>query len=173
MKNVTRFLFLAMLVFSLGACRFQEPVFTDGFAKTNPRFGGVWAMEGEERDPRKMDFAVCVPLDEERYILHYPTREKDGMYYEAKPLMIRDRLLMQLRILASFSGGIPKADVERYTLIWIEKDADGQRLHVRALGGDGVKDKTPAQIRTAIETPSTDWGKLFGEPAVFHLWKDR
>ena len=119
MKILTRFLLLAVLTFSLGACLLREPVFTEGFAKTNARLGGVWAMDGEEGDPRKMEFAVCAPLDEERYILHHPMGEKGGLYYEARPLMIRDRLLMQLRILASFTGGIPKADVERYTLIWI------------------------------------------------------
>lgn len=172
MKIVTRFL-LAVLLCSLSACLFREPVFTEGFAKINSRLGGTWAMEGDEGDPRKMEFAVCAPLDDERYILHHPTREKDGIYYEARPLMIRDRMLMQLRILASFGSGIPKADGERYTLIWIEKDADGQKLRVRSLGGDGVKDKTPAQIRKALETQSTDWSKLFGEPAVFHLLKDR
>lgn len=172
MKIVTRFL-LAVLSCSLSACLFREPVFTEGFAKINPRLGGVWAMEGDEGDPRKMEFAVCAPLDGERYILHHPMGEKGGLYYEARPLIIRDRMLMQLRILASFAGGIPKADVERYTLIWIEKDTDAQKLRVRALGGDGVKDKTPAEIRKALETPSTDWSKLFGDPAVFHLLQDR
>jgi hypothetical protein len=172
MKILTR-LVLAVLVCSLSACLLREPVFTEGFAKVNPRLGGVWAMEGEDGDVRKTEFAVCAPLDEERYILHHPTRDKDGIYYEARTVMVRDRMLMQLRILASFGSGIPKDDVERYTLIWIEKDADGQKLRVRSLGGDGVKDKTPAQIRKALETQSTDWGKLFGEPAVFRLLKDR
>ena len=173
MKILTRFLLLAVFMCSFSACLFTEPVFTEGFAKVDASLGGVWAMDGDEGDPRKMEFAVCAPLDDERYILHHPTREKDGIYYEARPLIIRDRMLMQLRILASFGSGIPKADVERYTLIWIEKDADGQKLRVRSLGGDGVKDKTPAQIRKALETQSTDWSKLFGEPAVFHLLKDR
>lgn len=172
MKIVTRFL-LAVLSCAFSACLFQEPIFTEGFAKTNPRLGGTWAMEGSDGTAEKAETAVCAPLDDGRYILHYPTSEKGGMYYEARPLMVRDRMLMQLRILASFTGGIPKADVERYTLIWIEKDADGQRLRVRALGGDGVKGKTPAEIRKALETPSADWGRLFGEPAVFHLRKDR
>ena len=148
-------------------------LFKEGFAKTDARLGGVWAMDGDKGDPRKMEFAVCAPLDDERYILHHPTGEKGGLYYEARPLQIRDRMLMQLRILASFSGGIPKADGERYSLVWIEKDADGQKLRVRSLGGEGVKDKTPAEIRKALETQSTDWGKLFGEPAVFRLLKDR
>jgi hypothetical protein len=49
----------------------------------------------------------------------------------------------------------------------------GKKLRVRSLGGDGVKDKTPGQIRKALETQSTDWAKFFGEAVVFHRLKDR
>lgn len=173
MKILTRLVLLTALACSFTACLFKEPVFTEGFAKTDPGLGGVWATDGDEGDPRKIEFAVCAPLDDGRYILHHPSGEKGGLYYEAKPLAVRGRTVLQLRVLASFSDGIPKADENRYTLIWIEKEADGLKLRVRSLGGDGVKDKTPAQIRKALETQSTDWGKLFGEPAVFHRLKDR
>lgn len=173
MKMLTRFLLLALLTCSFAACIFKEPVFTEGFAKTDAALGGVWATEGEDGDARKIEFALCAPLDDGRYILHHPSGAKDGIYYEARPLVIRERTLLQLRVLATFSDGLPKADTERYTLAWIEKEADGQKLRVRSLGGDGVKDKSAAQIRKALETQSTDWGKLFGEPALFHRLKDR
>ena len=173
MKILTRLLLLAALACSFSACLFKEPVFTEGFAKTDASLGGVWATDGEDGDARKIEFAVCAPLDDGRYILHHPSGEKAGLYYEARPLVIRERTLLQLRVLASFSDGLPGADAERYTLVWIEKKADGKKLRVRALGGDGVKDKSPAAIRKALETQSTDWGKLFGEPAAFHRLKDR
>jgi hypothetical protein len=172
MKILTRFL-LAALACLFSACLFREPVFTEGFAKADAALGGVWATDGENGDPRKIEFAVCAPLDDGRYILHHPSGEKDGLYYEARPLVIRERTILQLRVLASFASGLPPADAERYTLIWIEKVDGGKKLSVRSLGGDGVKDKTPAQIRKALETQSTDWGKLFGESAVFHRLKDR
>ena len=173
MKILTRLILLAALACSFTACLFKEPVFTEGFAKVDVALGGVWATDGEEGDPRKIEFAVCAPLDDGRYILHHPSGEKNGIYYEARPLVIRGRTLLQLRVLATFSDGLPKADSERYTLVWIEKEADVQKLRVRSLGGDGVKDKGSAEIRKALETQSTDWGKLFGEPAVFHRLKDR
>lgn len=173
MKILTRLLLLATLACSFTACLFKEPVFTDGFAKADASLGGVWATDGDEGDPRKIEFAVCAPLDDGRYMLHHSSGEKGGLYYEARPLLIRERTLLQLRVLATFSDGLPKADAERYTLLWIEKEADGKRISVRSLGGDGVKNKTPAEIRKSLETQSTDWSKLFGEPAVFHLLKDR
>ena len=173
MKILTRFLLLAVLVCSFTACLFKEPVFTEGFAKTDATLGGVWATDGEDGDTRKIEFAVCAPLDDGRYILHHPSGEKAGLYYEARPLVIREHTVLQLRVLASFSDGLPGADTERFTLVWIEKDADGKNLRVRVLGGDEVKDKSPAAIRKALETQSTDWGKLFGKPAVFHRLKDR
>ena len=172
MKSLARLVMFVVFACAFTACLFKEPIFSEGFAKTDAALGGVWATDGDEGDPRKIEFAVCAPLDDGRYILHYPSGEKGGLYYEAKPLVIRERTLLQLRVLATFSDGIPKADAERYTLVWIEKEAEG-KLRVRSLGGDGVKDKTPPQIRKALETQSTDWGKLFGEPSAFHRLKDR
>jgi hypothetical protein len=97
---------------------------------------------------------------------------KDGFYYEARALTIRDRALLQLRVLATFSDGLPKADVERYTLLWIEKGPAGSTVRARALGGDGVKDKGPAEIKRLLEAASTDWNSLFGEAMVFRRLKD-
>jgi hypothetical protein len=173
MKILARFILLAAFACSFTACLFKEPVFTEGFTRTDAALGGVWATEPEEGDPRKIEFAVCAPLDDGRYILHHPSGGKDGLYYEAMPLAVRERTLLQLRLLASFSDGLPNAEVARYTLVWIEKEADGKKIRVRSLGGDGVKDKTPEAIRKALQTQSTDWGKFFGDAAVFHRLKDR
>jgi hypothetical protein len=171
MKILPRLILLAALACSFTACLFKEPVFTEGFAKADASLGGVWVMHGENGDVRKNEFAMCAPLDDGRYVLHHPMGEKDGMYYEARPLLIRERTVLQLRALASSSDGLPKADTNRYTLVWIEKD--GEKVRVRALGADAVKNKGPADIRKELEAPSSDWGKLFGEPAVFHRLKDR
>ena len=173
MKILTWFILLAAFAFAFTACLFKEPVFTEGFTKTDPTFSGIWATDGEDGDPRKIEFVMCAAVDDDRYFLHHPAGEKSGLYYEARPLTIRNRTLLQLRVLASFSDGLSKADAERFTLAWIEKEADGGKLRVRSLGGDGVKDKVPAQIRKDLENPSADWSKLFGEPAEFHRLKDR
>ena len=173
MKTVPRLLILVVLACSLSACLFKEPVFTEGFVKVDASLAGVWATEDERGDPRKIWFAVCAPLDDDRQILHYAEADKNGFYFEVRALKIRDRSLLQLRMLASFGGGVPKPDAERFTLVWIEKEAGGQSLRMRSLGGDGVKEKGAAGIRKELETPSSDWSKLFGEPVVFRRLKDR
>jgi hypothetical protein len=73
---------------------------------------------------------------------------------------------------ASFSAGLWKADAERYALLWVERDSAGQSLRVRALGGDGVKDKGPVVVRSLLEDPAGDWSKLFGDPTIFRQLKD-
>jgi len=173
MKILMRLVLLVVLACSFSACLLKEPVFTEGFAKADSTLGGVWAGDGDESDPRKLELALCAPLDDTRYVIHYPAMEKDGVYYEARPVVIRDRTVLQLRALASFSDGIPKTDVERYTLAWIEKVDGGKKLRVRCLLEASVKGRTAAQIRAALEAESADWGKLFGEPAVFRRMKDR
>src|SRR5438552_922361 len=66
-----RLLLLALFSLSLAACHFKEPVFTEGFAKVDPLLNGVWATDGTDSDPRKIEFAVCAPLDDGRYLIHY------------------------------------------------------------------------------------------------------
>ena len=158
---------------SLTSCLFKEPVFSEGFSKVDPELGGVWASEGKESDPRKTEFAVCAPLDEDRYVLHHPSGEKGGIFYEARLLRIRDRSLLQLRLLATFNEGLPQTDTERYTLTWIEKDPAGATIRVRSLGGSGTKDKTPAEVKGLLSSPTEDWNPLFGEPTVFRRLKDK
>ena len=163
-------LLLACFAFLLTSCLFKEPVFTEGFSKVDEELAGVWVADGENGDPRKNEFAVCVPLDAERYLLHYPAGEKGGFYYEARPLEIRGRTLLQLRTLATFSDGLPKADAERYTLLWIDSDSNG--FSVRALDGEGVNGKGPEAIRKLIDDSSGDWSKLFGDPMTFSRLKN-
>ena len=75
-------------------------------------------------------------------------------------------------MLATFNGGMPKADDARFTLVWLEKEADGQKIRVRALEGEALKGKGPADLRKELESAASDWGKLFGEGAVFHRLKE-
>jgi hypothetical protein len=173
MTTLLRLLILSVLTCSQTGCLFKEPVFTEGFSKADGGLGGVWVTDDQNGDPRKTEFAVCAPLDEDRYVLHHPAGGKDGIYYEARPVRIRGHNLLQLRILASFSDGLPKADAERYTLLWVERDAAGEGLWVRALGGEGVKDKGPDAVHSLIEDPAGDWSKLFGDPTIFRRLKDR
>ena len=80
---------------------FKEPVFTEGFAKIDPALGGVWAADGKNGDPRQTEFAVCAPLDGDRYILQHPAGQTGGLLnaggllYEARLLHVRGRSLLQ------------------------------------------------------------------------------
>jgi hypothetical protein len=163
MKRSLRFILGALLACSLAACIFKEPVYTKGFLKIDPRLGGVWASQSKEDDPRKTEFAVCAPVDEEHLLINSPAADKSGVYYEARMLKVRDRTLLQLRSLASFNAGLPKADDEIYTLLWIEGDLNGASLKVRALDGNRLKGKSPAEVRGMLENPAEDWNNLFSE----------
>jgi hypothetical protein len=173
MKTLGSFFFMVVLMTSLTGCLFKEPVFEQGFSKIDPVLNGVWASEGENGDPRKMEFAVCAPLDDERYLLNHPSAEKGSLFYEARLLKVQERNLLQLRLLASFHDGITKPDDERYTLLWLEKGVEGKTLKVRALGGSGVKEKGAAEVKRLLEAPGTDWNTLFGDAAVYRKLKDK
>jgi hypothetical protein len=173
MKTLSPFVLVAVLVSSLTGCLFKEPVFEQGFSKIDPAVNGVWASEGENGDPRNMEFALCASLDDDRYVLNHPSAEKGSLFYEAQLLKVQGHTLLQLRLLASFNDGLPKADADRYTLLWIDKDPTEPGMRVRSLGADGVKDKGPAEVKRLLEAPGTDWNSLFGEALIFRRLKDK
>ena len=172
MKIMGQIFFAAVLLCSMTACLFKEPVFQTGFSKLDPKLAGVWVSEGKDNDPRNMEFAVCLALDDERCVLHSPALDKGGNYYEARMLKIKDRVLLQLRWLGSFGEGVSKRDSEAYTVLWVDGDLGGPSVKVRALDGDRLKGQTPAQVKAILESPGEDWGKVFGAPADYHRLKD-
>jgi hypothetical protein len=172
MKTPARCFLLAVLACSLSACLFKQPVYTTGFLKIDPGLAGVWVAEGKDQDPRKMEFAVCAPLEDERCILHSPAADKDGIYYEARMLKIRDRHLLQLRVLATFKDGLLKPDDDPYTLLWLEGDLKGPAIRVLALDGNRTKGKGPADVKRLLESPSEDWNSVFGDATVYRRLKD-
>lgn len=173
MNFILRLLATMVLACSLSACLFKEPVYTEGFVKIDPGLGGVWATQEKEGDLRKLEFAVCAPLGADRSILHYPDSRKEGAYYEVRMVKVRDHNLLQLRMLATFSGGLPKDDDERYTVLWLEGDLKGSAIKVFPLDDERVEGKGPAEVKRLLESPSEDWKGLFpGEGIVYRRMKD-
>ena len=120
----------------LSSCLFKDPVFTEGFAKTDDSIVGVWTDDETADDPAKTELAACFKVDESNYMLHYPARDKDGMYFAAQPLKVNGRELLQLRGLGTLTNRpVKPGDKEVYTLLWIEKQADGS-LKIRPLKGE-------------------------------------
>ena len=173
MKTLTQRLLAVVLACSLSACLFKQPVYTEGFVKLDPALGGVWAAEGKNGDLRKMEFAVCAPLDGDRCVLHSPAADKGGLYYEARMVKVRERNLLQLRLLASFNDGLPKADADPYTLVWLDGDLKGPSIKVFALNGKAVEGKGPDEVKQMLESASQDWAALFGDPTIYRRLEDK
>jgi len=173
MKTLFRLLLGSVIAVFLTECLYTEPVFKEGFSKIDPDLNAVWVNDPKSGDPRKMELAVCASLDDDRYLLHYPASDKDGIYYEARLLKVGSRSVLQLRELASLNEGLPAADAKRYTLLWIERDMKISSIRVRALDGEKLKDKGPLDVRKMLETSSTDWIGLFGDPMDFRRLNDQ
>lgn len=147
----------------MASCLYTEPVFTEGFAEVDESIAGVWVAEADAGDPRTNQFVVCAPIDNNRYLLHHPARDANSFYYEARPILGREGTLLQLRILATFSGGVPKPDSEVFTLVWLQPRSE-DRLLVRALAPGSLLDpKNPREVASYLEDPERDWNDLFGE----------
>ena len=174
MKLRSAFCKFAMLgvVLLLNACHFESAVFTDNLAKTDGSLAGIWIAQ-DAGDPRTAQYAVFAPIDGDRYLLHHPARSSDSFYYEARSVKCRDRMLMQLRVLATFNGGPPRPEFKRFTLLWLERKGD-DRLFVRPIDGDGgLAGMTPADARKALEDPDTDWESFFDKGQEYRRLKRR
>lgn len=159
-------LFAGLLPVILSSCLFKEPVFTSGFGGTDASLIGVWGAEDELDDMDKAELAALLKIDDAKYLLHYPAREKDGIYYAAQPLTLHGRLILQIQALGTLKQPLIKPGAgEIYTLIWIEKPSDG-RLSIRPLNGKMEK-VGPEATRKKLEDAATDWNELFVEPKVF------
>jgi hypothetical protein len=169
MMKTGRFLLWALccvLPFAFTACLFKEPVFSEGFAKTEADLAGVWLSTEPPEAGKEAEQAVLLRIDDAKYLLHYPARDADGIYFLAQPLKVGGKDLLQLQALGSPKEPVIKpgaADV--YTLVWMEKQAEG-RLAIRPLNGKWAK-TAPAEVRKMIEAPDADWSQLFAEPQVF------
>ena len=86
---------------------------------------------------------------------------------------VRERNLLQLRLLASFNDGLPKADADSYTLVWLDGDLKGPSIKMFALNGKAVEGKGPDQVKQMLESASQDWSALFGDPAIYRRLEDK
>lgn len=172
MKNALRLVAAALLSLSFSSCLFKEPIFTSGFAATDPALSGVWTAEGESGDPREREFAILAAMGADTYMLHYPVARKGGTYFEARPLKVNGKDLWQVRLAVTFDDGLPAKDTPTYTIVWVEKTPDG-KVVVRSLKSEGPHTTGPAQARKALEDPANDWTTLFGDPQTFTRLADK
>lgn len=164
MKTLIRLAAAAIVLPALTSCIFKEAVFKSGFAKIDGSLAGAWRID-EGGDDDKDELALCFPLDEDRYVIHYPVGDKHGCYFEARPIKVRDRELLQVRAFGSAEGKAPAADDEAWTIIWIEKK-EPLMLSIRACNGDKKK-LGPDGTRKFLEDAASDWSEVFGDAAVF------
>jgi len=121
---------LLLTALLLSSCIFKEPVFRQGFTPAPKSWPGVWTTDGT--DPRTGEYALLAPLNDGSYLLTQPANSAGAFYYQCTHLRIRGRHLLQLQVLASFKGGLPKGGVGSWTLVWVTPLLDG-RLSVRPL----------------------------------------
>ncbi|MBU3666315.1 MAG: hypothetical protein FGM15_10645 [Chthoniobacterales bacterium] len=163
-KQIIPRIVLGLSCLALSACVFEAPVFKGGWQKFDANLAGVWTTTSGDEKPEN---AIVVRDGPDRAIINYPAGEK-GWYFGARTVRLRDRLLMQLEILAQPDGKQPGSKAETFTLIWLETQPDGA-MQVRALDSSAIsKQKLTGQdLRKLLADPDFDWNKVFGSPTVF------
>jgi hypothetical protein len=163
-----RLTLLSAAVALLSSCLFTEPVFEKGFEKPDASLAGVWMTPGTRKDPRKAEFAVVAPMGDGLMIHHPagPVAGDGGIYYEARQLTVQGRMLLQLRLVATFKEGPAGASDKNWTLVWVERKGDATMV-VRSLKGEEGVNPDPVTVRRALEGGAAGWEARFGEPQQF------
>ncbi len=164
-----RLALLTALACLLNSCLFTEPVFDKGFEKPDPSLAGVWVKAETRKDPRKAEFAVCVPMGDYLMIHHPagPGSGDGGIYYEARQLTLHGRKLLQLRLAAMFKEGVPQPAGRAWTLLWLESKGN-DAMEVRALPlAPGINPPDSATARQSLEASTDSWDARFGKPERF------
>lgn len=164
MNTVARIILLSGAFLALSSCIFKEAVFKDGFAKPDGSLSGAWKIDEGNNDD-KTETALCFLFEADRYLIHYPAMVKNGCYFEARQLKVRDRDLLQLRAFGTAEGKMPGKDDEVWNLAWIAEKKPGQ-IALRVINDD-TKKLGPEGMRKFLEAPESDWNEVFGEAAVF------
>jgi len=153
---------VAALALFLAACTYDAPLETGSTIPIDPAVLGTWqAVDPGNDEPETM---VILPFSPHEYLVHYPARSEDGMYFRAYPIKVAGVACVQLELLGTLKGretGRARFQVANYRI------TDG-RLEIRTLNEALVSDElSGTEALRAAFTAKASEAELFTNPGVF------
>ena len=102
--------FLCVLLLSVAACEYQEPLSEKQNISVDPALLGLWepVPEKDEQKPSG-EWILALKYSDTEYMIHYQTRT-ESMYFRAYPIKVGDISCMQLELIGNGDGPAAKGE---------------------------------------------------------------
>jgi hypothetical protein len=166
-KTVTAVKYMKKLLFLLACgllvgCDYTVPLVTAPGIEIDKSVLGLWQTPTEDG---KTEQLLVLPLDNNEYLVSYPSDAKDGMFARACLCRTDDKILVQLKWFGTAEGKLPD---DKRVFQFVSYSISDDKLTVRLLNSDVVK-KDVASTKELAESIAANRDKpnLFKKAMVF------
>jgi hypothetical protein len=104
------FFFLVVLLLSVSACNYREPISEKQNTSIDPALLGLWEPVPEKDEVKPSgEWILALKYSDTEYLIHYRTGS-DSMYFRAYPLKVGEIFCMQLQLIGNGDGPPAKTD---------------------------------------------------------------
>jgi hypothetical protein len=162
-------LLFVVLLLSVTACEYQEPLSEKQNISIDPALLGLWEPAPGKNEPKPSgEWILALKYSDTEYMIHYQTGS-ESMYFRAYPLKVGDISCVQLQLIGNSSGPLAKTE-PAYQVAFVT--LTGDEVTVRMMNTSVVgRDLHSPALREAFlkNSKSTD---LFREPVKFRRVKN-
>lgn len=103
-------LFLCVLLLTVAACEYHEPLSEKQNISIDPALLGLWEPVPEKNEAKPSgEWILALKYSDTEYMIHYQTRT-ESMYFRAYPIKVGDLSCMQLELIGSGDGPAEMGD---------------------------------------------------------------
>jgi hypothetical protein len=157
--------------FLLVGCQYESPLTKEHNIAVDPSVLGMWELVPDKDDKVQQDERLMIlKFSDTEYLVHYPVGGNDEAYYRGYLIKIGGLLCIQLQIIGTDDGPLPKD--EKKLFIVASYRLMGDQLEIKILNTDLVDGnlKTTDELRKAF-LKHKDNKELFKNPGVFRKIK--
>jgi hypothetical protein len=146
----------------LVGCVYEVPLATDSQQDVNRALLGKWQTVAGDGEVMEL---LVLPLGANEYLVHYPSKAKDGIFFRAFVAQTGEVPIMQFQALGTSAGDVP--DDQRVYHFGTFR-LDGQQLVLRLINPEVVnRDVTSTEALAKAIAGQRQNPVLFSEPTVF------
>ena len=106
---------LTVTVLLLAGCEYESPLTKEHTIAVDSALLGLWEPVPDEGDEPKQDERMMIlKYSDTEYLIHYPPRGNDEVYYRGYPIKIDGVSCVQLQIIGTDGGPLPKDEKDLF-----------------------------------------------------------
>lgn len=162
MKSILPVVVIMMLL--VAGCEYQEPLSGNQGLPLDESAIGLWeAMPEKINQAPPKEYLLALKISPTEYLVHYKM-ESDSMYFRAYPIKIGNISCLQLQLIGTSSGPVPKNEPQYQVALYTIK---GDELSIRMMNTSIVSPKLGSAEMREVFIKNQTKAELFREPGKF------